>query len=93
MQLSVNFRSHNAILQLSNIVVSVIEVLFPSSIDRLQREKSGFDGPRPILLTGDSLNDLNYFMENELERGCSDELPERSQLEFGRYKTILVRNQ
>jgi hypothetical protein len=37
MQLSINFRSHNAILQLSNSIVSIIEVLFPTSIDRLRK--------------------------------------------------------
>jgi hypothetical protein len=31
------FRSHNAILQLSNSIVSIIEVLFPTSIDRLRK--------------------------------------------------------
>jgi hypothetical protein len=36
-KLSINFRSHNAILQLSNSIVSIIEVLFPTSIDRLRK--------------------------------------------------------
>ena len=52
MQLSINFRSHNAILQLSNSVVSMIEVLFPSSIDRLRREQSDYDGPKPVRTFG-----------------------------------------
>lgn len=37
LQLTVNFRSHNNILQLANSVVSVIEVLFPKTIDRLKK--------------------------------------------------------
>jgi hypothetical protein len=49
-QLTVNFRSHNQILNLANSVVSAIELLFPSSIDRLKNEKSPKDGPKPILV-------------------------------------------
>lgn len=36
-QLTVNFRSHNNILQLANSVVSSIEILFPKTIDRLKK--------------------------------------------------------
>lgn len=57
MQLSINFRSHNAILQLSNSVVSMIEVLFPSSIDRLRKERSDYDGPKPTVLSGEDAMD------------------------------------
>jgi hypothetical protein len=37
MQLTVNFRSHNNILQLANSIVSIIEVLFPKTLDRLKK--------------------------------------------------------
>jgi superfamily I DNA/RNA helicase len=36
-QLSINFRSHNNILQLANSVVSLIELLFPKTIDKLKK--------------------------------------------------------
>lgn len=35
--LTVNFRSHNNILQLANSVVSCIEILFPKTIDRMKK--------------------------------------------------------
>jgi superfamily I DNA/RNA helicase len=37
MQLTINFRSHNNILQLANSVISIIEILFPATIDRLKK--------------------------------------------------------
>ena len=36
-QLTVNFRSHNNILQLANSVVSSIQLIFPKTIDRLKK--------------------------------------------------------
>ena len=36
-QLTINFRSHNNILQLANSIVSSIEILFPKTIDRLNK--------------------------------------------------------
>jgi superfamily I DNA/RNA helicase len=35
--LTVNFRSHNNILQLANSVVSSLEILFPKTIDKLAK--------------------------------------------------------
>jgi len=35
--LTVNFRSHNNILQLANSIVSSIEILFPKTIDRMKK--------------------------------------------------------
>lgn len=54
-QLSVNFRSHNNILQLANSVVSIIELLFPTTIDRLRKEHSDLVGPKPIVLADSGL--------------------------------------
>jgi superfamily I DNA/RNA helicase len=35
--LTVNFRSHNNILQMANSIVSSIEILFPKTIDRMKK--------------------------------------------------------
>jgi superfamily I DNA/RNA helicase len=35
--LTINFRSHNNILQVANSIVSSLEVLFPKTIDRLKK--------------------------------------------------------
>lgn len=48
--LTVNFRSHNNILQLANSVVSALEILFPKTIDRLKKEISDLHGPKPMIL-------------------------------------------
>lgn len=45
-----NFRSHNRILYLANSVIDLLEFFFPETIDRLKKEKSSIDGPKPIIL-------------------------------------------
>ena len=50
LQLSKNFRSHSRILDLANSVVSLVELLFPKTIDKLLKESSEFDGPKPIII-------------------------------------------
>ena len=50
LQLAKNFRSHAKILDLANSVVNLLELLFPKTIDRLLKEKSDVDGPKPILI-------------------------------------------
>lgn len=45
-----NFRSHSKILDLANSVVSLLELLFPRTIDKLIKETSDNEGPRPILI-------------------------------------------
>lgn len=94
MQLSVNFRSHNAILQLSNSVVSIVEVFFPTTIDRLRKERSDYDGPKPILLAGKLADELFSFMEASRKKYDSEHKTktERPKLEFGSHRAILVRS-
>jgi superfamily I DNA/RNA helicase len=53
-QLTVNFRSHNKILELANSIISVIEVFFPKTIDKLKKERSNLDGPKPIILANNN---------------------------------------
>lgn len=48
--LTINFRSHNNILQLANSIVSSIEILFPKTIDRMKKQISDLDGPKPMIL-------------------------------------------
>ena len=50
LQLTRNFRSHSRILDLANSVVSLLELLFPKTIDRLRKETSDVDGPKPIFV-------------------------------------------
>ena len=46
LQLTKNWRSHNKILGLANSVISLIELVFPKTIDKLKREESEIDGPK-----------------------------------------------
>ena len=55
LQLTKNFRSHRRILDIANSVVSLLELLFPKTIDKLMKENSDEDGPKPIFI--DSSND------------------------------------
>lgn len=49
--LTVNFRSHNNILQLANGVISTIEELFPKAITKLKKkEQSDLFGPKPYVI-------------------------------------------
>jgi superfamily I DNA/RNA helicase len=49
-QLTVNFRSHNNILQMANSVITCLEILFPKTIDKLNKERSDLKGPKPMIL-------------------------------------------
>lgn len=60
-QLTTNYRSHGKILALANSVVSLIETLFPFSIDKLKKEFSDSDGLRPILLMALKPHELKKF--------------------------------
>ena len=61
-QLTVNFRSHNNILQLANSLLSSIEILFPKTIDRLKKEVSNLKGPKPMILAEGSQELLFYVL-------------------------------
>ena len=42
-----NFRTHSGILDVANLLVSVLSKWFPYSIDNLQPDRGLFNGPRP----------------------------------------------
>ena len=83
-QLTMNYRSHNQILQLANSIVDVIELYFPKTIDKLQRESSPLDGPRPIVLNG--------FGEEDLQKVIMAS-SQSSTPKFGCNQVVIVRNQ
>ncbi|CAD8097528.1 unnamed protein product [Paramecium primaurelia] len=84
--LSINFRSHNKILQLANSVIRMIEILFPQKIDKLKKETSNLQGPKPILIKSDNvkqlLNNLCDFFSND-----------KNTVEFGCNQVIIVKDQ
>lgn len=64
LQLSKNFRSHSKILDLANSVVSLLELLFPKTIDKLRKETSDSDGPKPIVINHSSTKLLENLFNN-----------------------------
>ena len=63
-QLTKNYRSHGKILELANSIVDIVELYFPHTIDKLQRESSDLDGPKPIILEGYNDEDLVGMVMN-----------------------------
>ncbi|KAL4500498.1 hypothetical protein ABPG72_003449 [Tetrahymena utriculariae] len=85
-QLTTNFRSHNNILQLSNSVISLLEGLFPTSIDILKKERSNLKGIKPIVLdNGDITFLFNLLQGQQSEQGF---VP----LDFGCNQVIIVKD-
>lgn len=86
-QLTMNFRSHNSILKLANSVVALIETFFPLTIDKMGKEVSPVDGPKPVILNSKRIEDLILLMFGKLTEEND------AQPEFGCNQVIIVRNQ
>ncbi|KAG8929887.1 hypothetical protein FRC02_004920 [Tulasnella sp. 418] len=84
-QLSVNYRSHGGIVNAAASLVEMILKFFPASIDKLSKEKSKVNGPKPVILSPISGNRLQFenFLFGDTE----------SRVEFGAEQVILVRNE
>lgn len=95
MHLTINFRSHSRILDLANSLVSILELCFPKTIDRLKKEKSNLDGPKPMLLEHSDLELLFLVLLGEVDYKKQKEggLLTRPSVEFGCNQVILVRDQ
>ncbi|KAM3142568.1 hypothetical protein pb186bvf_005227 [Paramecium bursaria] len=81
-QLTTNFRSHNNILQIANSIVGIIQIFFPKTIDKLSKETSDLDGPKPMIIH--SQESLFLFLKGNKQ---SDNI------EFGSNQVIIVRDQ
>ncbi|CAD8192780.1 unnamed protein product [Paramecium pentaurelia] len=85
-KLSYNFRSSNQILQLGNTLINSIEILFPSQLDCLQKEKSNQQGPKPTIIQSCQNQDLlNYLLKQYRNK--------QSNVEFGSNSVIIVKDQ
>jgi DNA helicase IV len=51
LNLSINYRSTNQIIENANLVVSLMETFFPESIDIMAKEVSDAQGPKPYLIS------------------------------------------
>ncbi|KXZ49100.1 hypothetical protein GPECTOR_23g31 [Gonium pectorale] len=81
-QLTMNYRTHQGVLDVAALVVDVLRRYFPRQLDRLEREQALFPGPHPLLLGGISADDLAILLSG------SDK--NTSQVEFGAHQVILV---
>ncbi|OMJ83259.1 hypothetical protein SteCoe_15847 [Stentor coeruleus] len=86
-QLTMNFRTHNQILAMANSIVALLETLFPQTIDKMAKETSMIDGPRPkIISSSDHLHLFNVLFGFEKTQSVS-------QAQFGCNQVIIVRSQ
>ncbi|KAJ4463101.1 putative lupus brain antigen [Paratrimastix pyriformis] len=83
-QLTTNFRTHADILRLCNSVVTLLETLFPNSIERLKHDMGTTSGPKPQLFPFDSAEQL-YLLLGGGPEGAG------SVIEFGAQQVVLVR--
>lgn len=86
-QLTMNFRTHNQILTMANSIVALLETLFPQTIDKMDKETSMIDGPRPKVISSSDHVHLFYvlfgFEKNQ----------QISHAQFGCNQVIIVRTQ
>ena len=80
--LSHNYRSHAGITSLATSVLHILIKLFPESVDKLEKDKGLFLGPKPVILESCRTSDLNRMLCNNKR--------ETSRIEFGAHQAILV---
>lgn len=89
-QLTMNFRTHNQILEMANSIVALLETLFPQTIDKMGKEVSSIDGPIPKVISSSEHLHLFYLLFG-LENAEKSFNP--SETQFGCNQVIIVRNQ
>ena len=86
-QLTQNFRAHSGILNLAQSVVDIIQKYFQTSFqnENLPHEVAMFEGPKPILLSSCSADDLTSILLGNVDDSTHHEL--------GAHQAILVRTE
>eukprot|EP00985_Skeletonema_marinoi_P006234 scaffold2699_cov140-Skeletonema_marinoi.AAC.8 len=64
---NVNFRSHSGILNCAGGVLDLMFTYFPSSAKQLKKDKGLFQGSRPGVLLGTSIDQLNILLGDKLK--------------------------
>ena len=84
-ELTVNFRSHAGILQLSASVIDLLSEFFKMSFDsHLPKDEGIFQGPIPVLLHTCEVDELALLLRSNKR--------ESSPIEFGAHQAIIVRS-
>ncbi|KAJ7037374.1 hypothetical protein C8F04DRAFT_1393598 [Mycena alexandri] len=84
-QLTVNYRSHQGIVNCARSIIEVITQLWPDSIDSLDPEEGTVDGLRPIFFR-------NWDSENVESKQFLFGDPSEGSIELGAQQCILVRD-
>ena len=95
LQLTKNFRSHCRILDCANSVVSLLELLFPKTIDKLLKETSDIDGPKPIIIEQTKKPQLESLLNNYLIWGgkySNGAANQSNEVAFGCDRVVIVRD-
>ena len=81
-------------MELANSIVKLLEILFPKTIDKMKKETSALDGPKPILLDSSKEIFLKQMLEGKVYYQASNQENQihKNQLEFGCSQVILVKN-
>eukprot|EP00741_Cyanophora_paradoxa_P017152 tig00020960_g16564.t1 len=84
-QLTQNYRSHAKVLSLASLMIEMLEELFVSEIDVLEKDTGLFDGPDPILVEASEPEQLFVLLLGH-ER-------HEARVDFGADQAIIVRTE
>ncbi|CAD8124478.1 unnamed protein product [Paramecium sonneborni] len=86
-KLSQNFRFHDQILQITNSIIRMIELLFPYQIDVFDKEERSYlQGPKPIIIQSEDIQMLLNYLKKNFK-------VESNNILFGSNQVIIVRDQ
>ena len=52
---------------MANSIVTLLEIFFPQSIEKLKKEKSNIDGPKPLIFEDSDVELLFYFLTEGIQ--------------------------
>jgi hypothetical protein len=76
LHLSLNFRTHQGVMQVAATLTDMIVRYFPNTVDKLERETALFQGPPPVLVKSTDLGSLSVQLGSASGR-------RGTQIEFG----------
>ncbi|XP_059151541.1 TPR and ankyrin repeat-containing protein 1-like [Physella acuta] len=83
--LTINYRSHAGILSLASSILTLLEELFPETIDCVVKDQGMLDGPKPVLIETCEAAELAELLTGNQR--------ETSHIEFGAHQAIIVMNE
>ena len=80
--MKVNYRSQAKIIELSNVIINILEVLFPTSLDKIKKERPFQKGKKSIFMSNQDIlrkllkkldQNFNIQEENKAEENKAEE--------------------